>query len=210
MVEDAAQSFGAEYKGVKSCNLSHIGCTSFFPSKPLGCYGDGGAIFTSDIKMAGKIRQIARHGQVERYLHTRVGVNSRLDTIQAAILLEKLKVLDDEIYEREAIARHYSSNLAASHNIEVPIMQSTLKSAWAQYTISTKNRDKVKEALYQDGINSTIHYPRPLSEQPAVKSKVEVPNSQLACSCVLSIPIYKGLSKKKQDKIIKIIKCHIR
>src|SRR5690554_7319717 len=133
VIEDGAQSFGASYKGRKSCNLSTIGCTSFFPSKPLGCYGDGGAIFTNDEELATTMRQIARHGQERRYHHVRVGVNSRLDTLQAAILLPKLAILDDEIHKRQHVAEKYNELLGS--DFITPHIEQHNQSAWAQYTI---------------------------------------------------------------------------
>src|SRR5690606_10985739 len=131
VIEDAAQSFGATYKGRRSCNLSTIACTSFFPSKPLGCYGDGGAIFTSDPELAKAIRTIARHGQERRYHHVRIGVNSRLDTLQAAILLPKLAILDDEIASRQRVAGCYDSALLGSVAQGPTVLQHNV-SAWAQ------------------------------------------------------------------------------
>lgn len=206
IIEDAAQSFGSEYNGLKSCNLCLIGCTSFFPSKPLGCYGDGGAIFTSNEKIAQEIRQIARHGQTERYHHVRLGVNSRLDTIQAAILLQKLKILDEEIDRKEKIADIYSTGLSGLEGLKVPFLSKNKKSAWAQYTISAKNRDALKEFLHNEGISSTVHYPLPLTRQPAFLSNETVPQSDLASSQVLSIPMFGGLTIDSQNKIINSIK----
>ena len=168
VIEDAAQSFGARYKGRKSCNLTTIGCTSFFPSKPLGCYGDGGALFTSDPKLAKVMRQIARHGQDRRYHHIRVGVNSRLDTIQAAILLPKLAILDDEIGRRAAAADLYSRHLPQGDAITLPAIEAHNVSAWAQYTVRVPGRDAVQEALKQAGVPTAVHYPLPLARQPAV------------------------------------------
>src|SRR5690606_26885498 len=141
VIEDGAQSFGATYKGRLSCNLSTIGCTSFFPSKPLGCYGDGGAIFTSDDELAKVMRQIARHGQDRRYHHTRVGVNSRLDTLQAAILLPKLAILDEEMAQRQEVAERYTQLISSLRGaegdaaIQLPHVEPHNTSAWAQYTV---------------------------------------------------------------------------
>ncbi|MBC7285978.1 DegT/DnrJ/EryC1/StrS family aminotransferase, partial [Hoeflea sp.] len=166
VIEDGAQSFGASSKGRKSCNLSTIACTSFFPSKPLGCYGDGGAIFTSDAGLATVIRQIARHGQDRRYHHLRVGVNSRLDTIQAAILLPKLAILDDEIAARQAVADAYDTAFAPL-GLPTPHVSPGCQSAWAQYTIRVQRRDAVQAALKAAGIPTAVHYPLPLNRQPA-------------------------------------------
>ncbi len=190
VIEDAAQSFGADYKGRKSCNLSTIACTSFFPTKPLGCYGDGGAIFTSDEKLARVIRQIARHGQERRYYHVRVGMNSRLDTLQAAILLPKLEILDDEIDARQRIAGIYDQGLKAL-DIITPHIDQHNKSAWAQYTIRVKNRDHVQAALLKKGIPTMVHYPLPLNRQPAVADlNACLPHGERAAEEVLSLPMH--------------------
>ena len=150
VIEDGAQSFGATSNGQKSGNLSTIGCTSFFPSKPLGCYGDGGAIFTSDTELATVMRQIARHGQDRRYHHIRVGVNSRLDTLQAAILLPKLAILESEIDARQRTAERYSE-LLAPLDIATPQVAKNCRSSWAQYTIRVENREAVQASLKEAG-----------------------------------------------------------
>lgn len=205
VIEDAAQSFGAQYKNRKSCNLSLIGCTSFFPTKPLGCYGDGGAVFTSDEDLAKKIRQIAQHGQKKKYHHIRIGVNSRLDTIQAAILIAKLKILDIEIAERAKIANNYTEAFRLNKNIQAHEIGDDYFSAWAQYTIRAKNRDQIKENLLSLGIPTMVYYPLPLSSQPAVCKKSNVPESEMATKEVLSLPIYGTLKEEYQNKIIEII-----
>lgn len=190
IVEDGAQSFGAAYKGRMSCNLSRIGCTSFFPSKPLGCYGDGGAIFTSDSGLANVIRQIARHGQDRRYHHVRVGVNSRLDTLQAAILLPKLNILSDEIAERQKVAAMYSAALTPL-DVTTPTVVDGCQSAWAQYTIRVSNRDQIQARLKDRGVPTTVHYPLPLNLQPAVAdSSVHLPVGDRAAEEVLSLPMH--------------------
>ena len=170
VIEDGAQSFGASYKGKKSCNLTTIGCTSFFPSKPLGCYGDGGAIFTNDEELATILRQIARHGQDRRYHHLRVGVNSRLDTLQAAILLPKLELLDEEIELRNRVAQNYTRLLNEAGINTTPVIEDHNTSAWAQYTIQVDDREEVQARLKEAGIPTAVHYPIPLNKQPAVKS----------------------------------------
>jgi UDP-2-acetamido-2-deoxy-ribo-hexuluronate aminotransferase len=190
VVEDAAQSFGADYKGRKSCNLSTIACTSFFPTKPLGCYGDGGAVFTSDGNLARIIRQIARHGQERRYYHVRVGMNSRLDTLQAAVLLPKLEILDDEIDARQRVAGIYDQGLKAIDTITPYIAQHN-KSAWAQYTVRVKNRDHVQAELLKASIPTVVHYPLPLNRQPAVADlNVSLPHGERAAEEVLSLPMH--------------------
>ena len=158
VIEDGAQSFGATLAGRRSGNLSTIGCTSFFPSKPLGCYGDGGAIFTSDDDLAIRMRQIARHGQDRRYHHVRVGMNSRLDTIQAAILLAKLDIFDAEIVARDTAAARYASLLKQS-GIAAPMVAEGSTSVWAQYTVRVENRGAVQARMKAAGVPTTVHYP---------------------------------------------------
>lgn len=195
VIEDGAQSFGATYKGRKSCNLTTIGTTSFFPSKPLGCYGDGGAMFTSDPELAVALRQIARHGQEKRYHHIRVGVNSRLDTIQAAILLPKLDILDDEIKTRQRIAEAYSAALNLP-SVICPITASNhATSAWAQYTIRVRDRSKVQARLKDQGVPTAVHYPLPLNRQPSVgDDTVTLPHGDKAADEVMSLPMHPYLS----------------
>lgn len=202
VIEDGAQSFGASYKGRKSCNLTTIGCTSFFPSKPLGCYGDGGAIFTSDPELARIIRQIARHGQEKRYYHVRVGVNSRLDTLQAAILLPKLEILDDEIAARQLVAARYNDGLAALGVGSPQIMPNHI-SAWAQYTIRVPERVKVQTALKEAGIPTAIHYPLPLNRQPAAADTgAHLPVGDRAADEVLSLPIHPYLEAETCGRVL--------
>lgn len=190
VIEDGAQSFGASLGGRRSCNLSTIGCTSFFPSKPLGCYGDGGAIFTSDSELATILRQIARHGQDRRYHHLRVGVNSRLDTVQAAILLPKLAILDDEIAARQRLAEAYDAALAPLR-LPTPHVRPGCQSAWAQYTIRVQARDAVQAALGKAGIPTAVHYPLPLNRQPAVADAgAHLPEGDRAAQEVLSLPMH--------------------
>lgn len=191
VIEDGAQSFGATYKGRKSCNLSTIGCTSFFPSKPLGCYGDGGAIFTNDDELAVVLRQIARHGQDRRYHHVRVGVNSRLDTLQAAILLPKLELLEEEIQLRNKIANKYTGLLYEAGIDTTPFVEEHNISAWAQYTICVDNREMVQAELKQAGIPTAVHYPIPLNKQPAVADEtIHVPVGDEMAKKVMSLPMH--------------------
>ena len=206
VIEDAAQSFGATYQGKKSCNLTTIGCTSFFPTKPLGCYGDGGAIFTSDDDLARKIRQIARHGQEKRYHHVRLGINSRLDTIQAAILLPKLSILDEEINQRGLLANFYSTALSSEKSIKTPVISSQRNSAWAQYTIVCENRDKIRQNLKNQGIPTAVHYPCPLSQQPSVSDfDCYVPVSDALAASVLSLPMHAYMTDEVRNKIVEAI-----
>ncbi len=206
VIEDAAQSFGATYKGRKSCNLSTVACTSFFPSKPLGCYGDGGAIFTNDDELAKVIRQIARHGQDRRYHHVRVGMNSRLDTLQAAILLPKLEILDDEIEARQRVAETYTKLFNEAGVLTTPFIETHNQSAWAQYTIQVDNRDAVQEHLKEQGIPTAVHYPIPLNKQPAVadESAVLLVGDAIA-ERVMSLPMHPYLTIEAQEKIINVL-----
>ncbi|EHU1603264.1 DegT/DnrJ/EryC1/StrS family aminotransferase [Acinetobacter baumannii] len=207
VIEDAAQSFGATYKGRKSCNLSTVACTSFFPSKPLGCYGDGGAIFTNDDELARVIRQIARHGQDKRYHHIRVGVNSRLDTLQAAILLPKLEILDDEMQARQKVAEIYNQlfNQVGIHT--TPYLEAHNTSAWAQYTIQVDNRAEVQEKLKAQGIPTAVHYPIPLNKQPAVAdTDVMLSIGDAIAERVMSLPMHPYLTIDAQEKIVNSLK----
>lgn len=202
VIEDAAQSFGATHKGRRSCNVSTIGCTSFFPSKPLGAYGDGGAIFTSDADLAQVLRQIARHGQERRYHHVRVGVNSRLDTLQAAILLPKLAILDDEIAGRERVAQRYARELAGKVS-KIPTILSDNTCAWAQYTVEVDNRDAVQARLKAAGVPTAVHYPMPLNKQPAVAhADAQVPVGDRAAERVLSLPIHPYMSDENISSVV--------
>ncbi|MCD1171332.1 aminotransferase DegT [Vibrio cholerae] len=206
VIEDSAQSFGASYKGRKSCNLTTIACTSFFPTKPLGCYGDGGAIFTNDDELALIMRQIARHGQDRRYHHIRVGVNSRLDTLQAAILLPKLELLQEEIALRNKVANRYSEKLRTYGIKAVPHIEDYNECAWAQYTIRVKDREKVQLKLQSAGIPTAVHYPIPLNKQPAVKdSSVFLPVGDEIAKEVLSLPMHPYLTDNEINQICAVI-----
>jgi UDP-2-acetamido-2-deoxy-ribo-hexuluronate aminotransferase len=226
VIEDAAQSFGATYKGRKSCNLSTIACASFFPSKPLGCYGDGGAIFTDDDELAKVMRQIARHGQDRRYHHIRVGVNSRLDTLQAAILLPKLAVFDEELAQRQRVADTYNelfssvtarpSSVIASEArqsmpaIQTPYLEPHNTSAWAQYTIQVPDREALQEQLKQAGIPTAVHYPIPLNKQPAVADvTAQLPVGDAVAQRVMSLPMHPYLSSDQQNLMIVAITKHL-
>ncbi|CDG98904.1 aminotransferase [Xenorhabdus bovienii str. puntauvense] len=206
VIEDAAQSFGATYKGKRSCNLTTISCTSFFPSKPLGCYGDGGAIFTSDEELAKIIRQIARHGQDRRYHHIRVGVNSRLDTLQAAILLPKLEIFDEEMASRQIVAKNYDKELNEIGILTTPYIEPHNISAYAQYTIRINNRDELQVKLKEKGIPTAIHYPLPLNKQPAVASNVFLPIGDRIAQEVISLPMHPYLILESIDNISEEIK----
>lgn len=218
VIEDAAQSFGATYKGRKSCNLSTIACASFFPSKPLGCYGDGGAIFTNDDELAKVMRQIARHGQDRRYHHIRVGVNSRLDTLQAAILLPKLAVLDQELASRQQVADTYNTLLCGRGlrprtaegdiaSIVTPHLEPHNTSAWAQYTIQVPEREVLQEKLKAAGIPTAVHYPIPLNKQPAVAdSAALLPVGDAVAQKVISLPMGSDFNIEDINKVVSSIK----
>jgi len=206
VIEDAAQSFGASYKGKRSCNLSTIACTSFFPSKPLGCYGDGGAIFTNDENLATASRQIARHGQERRYHHVRVGANSRLDTLQAAILLNKLTIFDEEIQLRQSVGEMYNRALTDVGIDTIPYIESHNISAYAQYTIRIQDRDQVQKKLKELGIPTAIYYPLPLNMQPAVgDDSKHLPQGNKASDQVLSLPMHPYISKEEIHRIANAI-----
>jgi UDP-2-acetamido-2-deoxy-ribo-hexuluronate aminotransferase len=203
IVEDAAQSFGATYKGRPSCNLSAIGCTSFFPSKPLGAYGDGGACFTNDDRLAAIMLEIRNHGQASRYRHVRLGFNGRMDTIQAAVLLAKLEVFEKELLLRSEVAERYRERLAGI--AEPPFIAKENRSVYAQYTLEVDNREGVARALKDEGIPTAIHYPAPAHLQPAFRglgySSGDFPKAERASGRVLSLPMHPYLKAEDQDRI---------
>ncbi|MGD9685454.1 MAG: DegT/DnrJ/EryC1/StrS family aminotransferase [Desulfobacter sp.] len=208
VIEDACQSFGATYKGRRSCSLTTIGCTSFFPSKPLGCYGDGGACFTDDDALATKIRQIMSHGQDRRYHHPVLGINGRLDTLQAAVLLAKLEIFDEEVTERARIGARYSELLAGS--VVTPAVRPGNTSVYAQYTVLVPQRDTVQQRLQQQGIPTAVHYPVPLHLQPVFghlnKPAGSFPVAEAAAERVMSLPMHPYLSEKDLIYITNAIK----
>ena len=234
VIEDAAQSFGATYwgaptpsqamaapqggaqtlgrpgglRGRKSCNLSTLGCTSFFPSKPLGCYGDGGAIFTNDDALAQAAREIRVHGQSQRYTHTRLGVGGRMDTLQCAVVLAKLERFEWEIAQRLALGARYQSLLA-----DLPIQRLVVRPdrdcVWAQFTVMTDERDKLLSALKQSSIPTAIHYPRPIHHQPAFArygQASDFPLSIAASQRVFSLPMSPDLSHAQQDRVVEALR----
>ena len=203
VIEDAAQSFGALYKGRRSCNLSTVACTSFFPSKPLGCYGDGGAIFTDDDQLAPVMRQIARHGQDRRYHHVRVGMNSRLDTLQAAVLLAKLEIFEDEIELRQRVATRYGALLSRAGIAVPPYVEPHNASVYAQYTIRVDDRDSLQARLQEAGIPTVVHYPIPVNRQPAVAdASARLPVGDAVAGRVLSLPMHPYLSEPQIRLIV--------
>ncbi|MBU5613369.1 DegT/DnrJ/EryC1/StrS family aminotransferase [Geomonas sp. Red51] len=208
VIEDAAQSFGSEYKGKKSCNLSRIGCTSFFPSKPLGCYGDGGAVYTSDDELAGKLRQLMNHGQGERYKHKYIGINGRLDSIQAAILRVKLKYFDEEVPVRAAVASRYNELLAGGE-VVTPFVKPDRTSVYAQYSVRVKNRDALAKRLNEQGVPTAVHYPIPLYRQEAFAGlsydAAEFPVAERVSSEIMSLPMSAFLTVEQQKYIAEAI-----
>lgn len=218
VIEDAAQSLGASYKGRRSGNLSRIATTSFFPSKPLGGYGDGGAVFTSDDALAEQIRQIANHGQDRRYHHARIGLNSRLDTLQAAILLPKLEIFEDELEKRNQVAARYTELLTERvadlgrgtlggsgprPRIITPYVAPDNVSAWAQYTIRVPNREQAQETLEAAGIPTAVHYPIPLNRQPAVEDlDANLPVGDKLSQEVMSVPLHPYLTEEQIGRVV--------
>ncbi len=204
VIEDAAQSFGATYKGRRSCNLSTFGCTSFFPSKPLGCYGDGGAIFTNDDALAQACREIRVHGQSARYTHTRVGVGGRMDTIQCAVVLAKLERFEWELQRRREIGARYGE-LLADKAVSLLAVRPDRDCVWAQYTIFVDNRVGVQAALQEQGIPTAVHYPKPLHHQPAYAQpgcQERLEHSVGAAARVLSLPMSADLSDDGLQRVV--------
>lgn len=204
VIEDAAQSFGATYKGKKSCNLSTVGCTSFFPSKPLGCYGDGGAIFTNDDALAQACKEIRVHGQSQRYVHTRVGVGGRMDTLQCAIVLAKLERFDWEVQQRLTIGELYNQLMDQAGIARIQ-QRSDRSSVFAQYTIITPERNVLQQSLSEAGVPTAVHYPVPLNEQPAYKHlccQDCTPVAQQMAKRVMSLPMSPDLTAHEQKVIV--------
>ncbi|GAB3288347.1 DegT/DnrJ/EryC1/StrS family aminotransferase [Parahaliea aestuarii] len=204
VIEDAAQSFGAMYEDRKSCNLSTVGCTSFFPSKPLGCFGDGGAVFTSDDSIAEACREIRIHGQSERYLHSRLGLGGRMDTLQCAIVLAKLDEFDREIQLRQEKAELYNHLLddAAVSRVRLKDGRS---SVYGQYTIFSTKRDELRAALSGAGIPSAVHYPTPIHCQPVFRDTLafkELNVAEEVCELVLSLPMSAYISEQQQRSVV--------
>jgi len=202
---DAAQGFGGLLDGRRSGGIGDAAATSFFPAKPLGCYGDGGAVFTNDSALDELLRSIRMHGQgIDKYENVRIGVNSRLDTIQAAILLEKLKVFPAEIDMREAVARRYNEAFRSINSIRVPHMIAGAQSTWAQYTIQVPDRAKLAADLKAKGIPTAVYYPIPLSKQKGYKHYPAAPTpvSERICDTVISLPMHPDLDAATQTTII--------
>jgi len=206
VVEDGAQSFGATYKGRKSCHLSTLGCTSFFPSKPLGCYGDGGAVFTDDDDLAQALREIRVHGQSGRYYHTRIGVGGRMDTLQCAVVLGKLERFEWEVEQRVRIGARYTELLSRlPEGARTVAVRPDRDSVWAQYTVMVPNREAVQAALKEAGIPTAVHYPRPIHAQPAYTQYAvpgATPVSDELATRVMSLPMHPDLDAGTQDFIV--------
>jgi UDP-2-acetamido-2-deoxy-ribo-hexuluronate aminotransferase len=205
VIEDAAQSFGATYKGRKSCGLSTIGATSFFPSKPLGCYGEGGAVFTNDDAVAQAMLEIRHHGQAGRYHHTRIGINGRLDSIQCAVLLAKLDRFEWEVAERARIGARYDELLAGLEPaIRLVKVRPDRTSVFAQYTVLVSDRAWLEAALKAEGIPTAVHYPSSLHQQPAYSAgweKASFPVAERLAREVISLPMHPYLDAPTQDRI---------
>lgn len=212
VLEDGAQSYGARYKNVKSGNSSLVGATSFFPAKPLGCYGDGGAIFSNDEKLIKTMKEIREHGSESRYYHTRLGFNGRLDTLQCAILLSKLSRYDWEVEQRNRIATKYTEGLSTvkAEGFQLPKVRKERQSVWAQYTLVVPQRDTFQKKLTDQGVPTSVHYPRIMPDQPwykehAAKSSGNLKISRWAADHVISIPMYPDMDETTQDRVITAI-----
>ncbi|SOD20331.1 DegT/DnrJ/EryC1/StrS family aminotransferase [Pedobacter xixiisoli] len=216
IIEDAAQSLGSEYRNQKLGTLGHIGCTSFFPTKNLSCFGDGGAVFTNDAILAGKIKMIANHGQIKKYEHEIIGVNSRLDTLQAAILNVKLHKLNEAIEARRNIANLYHEHLKDVEKVQLPFESPKTVHSFNQYCILLENklvRDALKEYLKNAGISTMIYYPKPTHLQKAFSicggTEGDFPLSENACERILALPIFPTLDIQQQHYIINQLKTFI-
>ena len=217
VLEDGAQSFGAFYKNRPSCGLTDIAATSFFPSKPLGCYGDGGALFTNSEELEKPLREIRSHGETGRNHHVRLGINGRLDSLRAAVLLAKLEVFDDEVVARRRVANQYAEliheafkNVEPNLRVVTPFVESHNTAVYGQYTIEVPNRDTVQAGVVSHGIPTAIHYARPLHLQPVFgylgKSRGDYPVAESAASRVISLPIPPYITEEQQFRVVKALK----
>lgn len=208
VIADAAQSFGASLDGNPVGTMAEVTATSFFPAKPLGCYGDGGAVFTDDNELADRLRSLRVHGKgAHKYDNVHVGINGRLDTIQAAVLLEKLPIFEEEIALRNRVAKRYGALL--NDLVEVPVIREGRTSVWAQYTIKTAARDTIAQELKRHGVPSAVYYPVPLHRQTAYGSYPRVPDlsvSERSAATVLSLPMHPYLEEGMQNRICDIIR----
>lgn len=218
VIEDAAQSFGALYRGKRSCALSEVGSTSFFPSKPLGCYGDGGALFTEDDALAKVMREIRVHGQDRRYHHPRLGINGRLDTLQAAVLLAKMEIFGDEVEARgrigarygEMISEAFSKERDSARRVAPPVLAANCTSVYAQYTVEVADRAKVERGMKERGVPTAVHYPVPLHMQPVFANlglgAGSFPVSEAAGQRVISLPMHPYLTEDQQACVVNALK----
>ena len=218
VIEDAAQSFGASYKGKRSCAVSDVGSTSFFPSKPLGAYGDGGALFTDDDELAKLMREIRVHGQDRRYHHPRLGINGRLDTLQAAVLLAKMEIFPEEVELRSKIGARYSEMINDAfagekdpqRTVVTPYLAANCTSVYAQYTVEVANRAQVEQGMKTRGIPTAVHYPVPLHLQPVFANLGQgvgsFPRSEAAGNRVMSLPMHPYLTEELQAQVVKALK----
>ena len=209
VIEDSAQSFGAKYKGRRSGNLSLAGGTSFFPAKPLGAYGDGGAVFTNDENLFKVMKEIREHGSESRYYHTRLGINGRLDTLQCAILLAKLDRYEWEMNQRQRVADRYNESFTQLERkgVSTPTVLPERMSAWAQYTLTVEDRASFQKKLTEAKVPTSIHYPRIMPEQPwyqkqTSQSPSEFPHAKWAADHVISLPMFPDMTHEIQDYII--------
>ncbi len=213
VLEDAAQSFGAVHQGRRSTALSTFGATSFFPSKPLGCYGDGGALFTADDALARAAREIRVHGQSQRYVHTRVGVGGRMDTLQCAVVLAKLPRFSWELERRAALGARYQQQLAGLPGLRLLTVRPGRDCVWGQFTVWVEERERVAAALKTAGVPTAIHYPQPLHHQAAYApfaAAADCPHSVTASRQALSLPMSADLSEADQDRVIAALRQALR
>ncbi len=212
VVEDAAQSFGAQYNGKKACGLADVGCTSFFPAKPLGCYGDGGMCFTNDDELAKTLRSLLVHGQgTDKYDNVRIGINGRIDTLQAAILLAKFDIFPEEVELRNKVADEYARQLSADPRVKTPLVPEGLRSVWAQYSVLAENpgeRERLQTKLKNKGVPTAIYYPKPLHLQTAFEElgykQGDFPVSEDFSARIFSLPMHPYLSKADIDTICSV------
>ncbi len=214
VIEDTAQSYGAGYKNKKSGACTIAAGTSFYPAKPLGCYGDGGAIFTNDDQLITTMKEIREHGSEKRYYHTRLGVNGRLDTIQCAILLSKLGRYDWEVEQRNKVAKHYSEAFVGieKHDpqFSTPFIKPGNTSVWAQYTVTVSHREAFQKKMQEFGVPTTVHYPMTMPDQPWYKEntpvQADITNSRWAASHVVSLPMFPDMTSEQQQTVIEAVK----
>ncbi|MBW1713099.1 MAG: DegT/DnrJ/EryC1/StrS family aminotransferase [Deltaproteobacteria bacterium] len=209
LIEDGAQSFGAQRKGRMSCSFGQIAITSFFPAKPLGCMGDGGMAFTNDPALAETMRSLRVHGDGGRYQHVDLGLNARLDTLQAAVLLAKMSFFEEELELRNQAAAVYDRALSSVDGLEIPVLLEGNTSVWAQYTVKTENRDGLADHLHKKGIPTAVHYPRPLQDQPIFKkigrAPVGLKVAEELSRRVLSLPMHPYLTPEEQDRVVQAV-----